>query len=71
MRNASAKRRLRVSSTNNHYTQNKDVLCNPQNPENPDSEPRDRGEYPLGIILENYPFFSFAITKASFPQCIE
>ena len=28
-----------------HYVKTKDVLCNPQNPVNPDSEPSFRGKY--------------------------
>jgi hypothetical protein len=32
-------------SANKHYVKTKDVLCNPQNPVNPDSEPSFRGKY--------------------------
>ena len=51
------KKGKKYSSKNIHFTQNKDVLCNPQNPVNPDSKPSVRDKYPLDIILENYPFF--------------
>jgi hypothetical protein len=37
---------------NQHYTQTKDVLCNPQNPENPDSKPSVAGKFILGPIGE-------------------
>ena len=33
------------TSTNKHYVKTEDVLCNPQNPVNPDSEPSVRGKY--------------------------
>jgi hypothetical protein len=31
----------KVTSTNDHYTQTEDILCNPRNPVNPDSERHD------------------------------
>jgi len=31
--------------TNKHHIQTEDVLCNPQNPVNPDSEPSVRSKY--------------------------
>jgi len=41
-------------STNNHYKQTKDVLFNPQNPVNPDSEPGVRGTIsPIKPIIKN------------------
>ena len=40
------KGRMQVAPTN-HYHQTKDVLCNPQNPVNPDSELSARGEFYL------------------------
>ena len=33
------------TSTNKHYVKTKDVLCNPQNPVNPDSESSGRVKY--------------------------
>jgi hypothetical protein len=38
-------------STNNHYIQTKDVLFNPQNPVNPDSEP--------GVSGTNFPIKTY------------
>ena len=38
---------LSTTSTNKHYHQTKDFLCNPQNPVNPDSEPNVRGKFHL------------------------
>ena len=40
------KGRMQVAPTN-HYHQTKDVLCNPQNPVNPDSEPNVRDKFYL------------------------
>ena len=37
---------------NQHYTQTKDVLCNPRNPENPDSKPSDADKFILRPIGE-------------------
>jgi hypothetical protein len=34
---------ISTTSTNNHYHQTKDALCNPQNPVNPASEPGVKG----------------------------
>jgi hypothetical protein len=34
-------------SSNKHYLQNEDVLCNPQNPLNPDSELSVKGIFDL------------------------
>ena len=36
------KKGIKYSSTNEHYTQTEDVLCNPVNPLNPDSKPSER-----------------------------
>ena len=35
---------------NQHYTQTEEVLCNPRNPENPDSKPRVAGKFILKPI---------------------
>jgi hypothetical protein len=44
MRNASAKKSVKYTPfTNNPKVQIKDVLCNPKNPVNPDSEIEFRG----------------------------
>jgi hypothetical protein len=41
-------------SKNNHYIQTKDVLFNPQNPVNPDSEPCVSGKIsPIKPLLRN------------------
>ncbi|MDP4701527.1 MAG: hypothetical protein NWS66_16415 [Saprospiraceae bacterium] len=37
---------------NNPYTQIEDVLCNPENPVNPDSKPGVRGEFILKPVGE-------------------
>ena len=34
-------------SSNKNHLKNEDVLCNPQNPVNPDSEPRVRVKFQL------------------------
>ena len=34
---------ISTTSTNNHYLQTEEVLYNPQNPVNPDSEPGVKG----------------------------
>ena len=41
------KSRLNGVSTNKLYVYNKDIIYNPQNPVNPDSEPSVRGKFQL------------------------
>jgi len=48
-------------STNNHYIKTKDVLFNPQNPVNPDSEPGVKDKFQITIILKTKT--SFLILK--------
>jgi hypothetical protein len=47
MCNTSAKSGVKNQSTNNPYTQTEDVLCNPENPVNPDSKPGVWGKFIL------------------------
>ena len=42
----------KITSTNKHYVKKEDVLCNPQNPVNPDSEPSVRGKYKIKTYRE-------------------
>jgi hypothetical protein len=48
-------------STNNHYIKTKDVLFNPQNSVNPDSEPGVKDKFQITIILKTKT--SFLILK--------
>jgi len=48
-------------STNNHYIKTKDVLFNPKNPVNPDSEPGVKDKFQITIILKTKT--SFLILK--------
>ena len=41
---------ISTTSTNNHYLQTEDVLCNPQNPVNPDSEPGVRINFQISKL---------------------
>jgi hypothetical protein len=53
-------------STNNHYIQTKDVLFNPQNPVNPDSEPGVRGKIsPIKPFLKNLISIGHNLRKSS------
>ena len=38
------------TSTNKHYVKTEDVLCNPQNPVNPDSEPGVRINFQISKL---------------------
>ncbi|MBU6167903.1 MAG: hypothetical protein KGQ86_02615 [Bacteroidetes bacterium] len=44
------------------------VKSNPQNPVNPDSEPDVQVNYPLGIVLGNYPFIPLPSPRHHFPN---